>query len=130
MTEMNTPPQNHLLAALPTEVYERLRPYLERVQLPLGTVLYAAGVPLRHIYFPVDCIVSMLHVMESGASAEIAMVGNEGFVGVTLLMGGDGTTGLAVVQSAGQAFRLTVTHLRRELELHGALQLMALRYTQ
>lgn len=130
MTELTTPPQNHFLAALPAEVRNRLLPQLERVHVPLGTVLYESGDPMRHVYFPIDCIVSMLYVMESGASAEISMVGNEGFVGVTMLMGGGGTTGRAVVQSAGHAWRLPASRLREEFERHGDLQQLVLRYTQ
>lgn len=130
MTEMTTPPRNHLLAALSAEVRSRLQPHLERVAMPLGTVLYESGDLMRHVYFPIDCIVSMLYVMESGASAEISMVGNEGFVGVAMLMGGGGTTGRAVVQSAGHAWRLLGSRLREEFERHGELQQLVLRYTQ
>ncbi len=130
MTEMTTPPQNHLLAALSTEVRNRLLPQLERVPMPLGKVLYESGDLMRHVYFPVDCIVSMLYVMESGASAEISMVGNEGFVGIAMLMGGGGTTGRALVQSAGHAWRLPAARLREEFERHGELQQLVLRYTQ
>jgi len=130
MTEMTTPPQNHLLAALCSEVRSRLQHHLERVPMPLGKVLYESGDLMRHVYFPIDCIVSMLYVMESGASAEISMVGNEGFVGVAMLMGGGGTTGRAVVQSAGSAWRLPASRLREEFERHSELQQLVLRYTQ
>lgn len=130
MTETPTPAQNHFLAALPTDVRNRLRPHLERVPLPLGKVLYESGDALRHVYFPTDSIVSMLYVMESGASAEISVVGNEGFVGVALLMGGGTTTGRAVVQSAGHAWRLPAPRLREEFERPGELQHLVLRYTQ
>jgi CRP-like cAMP-binding protein len=130
MTEMTVPPQNHLLAALPAEVRSRLQPQLERVPMPLGKVLYESGDLMRHVYFPIDCIVSMLYVMESGASAEISMVGNEGFVGVALLMGGGTTTGRALVQSAGHAWRLPASRLREEFERHSELQHLVLRYTQ
>jgi len=130
MTEMTTPPQNHFLAALPAEVRNRLLPQLERVPMPLGKVLYESGDLMRHVYFPIDCIVSMLYVMESGASTEISMVGNEGFVGVAMLMGGGGTTGRAVVQSAGHAWRLPASRLRKEFEQQGDLQDLVLRYTQ
>ena len=130
MTEMTTPPQNHLLAALPAEVRSRLLPHLEQVPMPLGKVLYESGDLMHHVYFPIDCIVSMLYVMESGASAEISMVGNEGFVGVAMLMGGGGTTGRAVVQSAGHAWRLPASRLREEFERHAELQHLVLRYTQ
>ncbi|SEQ14811.1 cAMP-binding domain of CRP or a regulatory subunit of cAMP-dependent protein kinases [Azotobacter beijerinckii] len=130
MTETPTPAQNHFLAALPADVRNRLLSHLERVPLPLGKVLYESGDALRHVYFPTDSIVSMLYVMESGASAEISVVGNEGFVGVALLMGGGGTTGRAVVQSAGHAWRLPALRLREEFERHGELQHLVLRYTQ
>lgn len=129
MTEMTASPQNHLLAALSAEVRSRLLPHLERVPVPLGKVLYESGDLMRHVYFPIDCIVSMLYVMESGASTEISMVGNEGFVGVAMLMGG-GTTGRAVVLSAGHAWRLPATRLREEFERHGELQQLVLLYTQ
>ncbi|GAB3379117.1 Crp/Fnr family transcriptional regulator [Azotobacter armeniacus] len=130
MTETPMQPRNHLLAALPADVRKRLRPHLERVPMPLGKVLYESGDALRHVYFPTDSIVSMLYVMESGASAEISVVGNEGFVGVAMLMGGGGTTGRAVVQSAGHAYRLMAPRLREEFERHGELQRLVLRYTQ
>jgi CRP-like cAMP-binding protein len=129
MSEMTAPPQNHLLAALPAEVRNRMLPHLEGVPMPFGKVLYESGDLMRHVYFPIDCIVSMLYVMESGASTEISMVGNEGFVGVAMLMGG-GTTGRAVVQSAGHAWRLPASRLREEFEQHGDLQDLVLRYTQ
>ncbi|MDO9635989.1 MAG: Crp/Fnr family transcriptional regulator, partial [Thiobacillus sp.] len=90
------PRQNHLLAALPDEEYERLLPNLQQVPMPLGQVLYESGEQMRHVYFPVDAIVSMLYVMEDGASAEIAIVGNEGVVGVSLFMGGETTPSRAV----------------------------------
>lgn len=130
MTEMNAPPQNHLLAALSPEVRARLLSRLEQVPMPLGKVLYESGELIRHVYFPIDCIVSMLYVMESGASTETSMVGNEGFVGVALLMGGGTTTGRAVVQSAGHAWRLPASRLREELEHQGELQQLMMRYAQ
>ncbi|TKD38742.1 Crp/Fnr family transcriptional regulator [Azotobacter chroococcum] len=130
MTETPPPAQNHFLCALPADVHNRLRPHLERVPMPLGKVLYESGDVLRHVYFPTDSIVSMLYVMESGASAEISVVGNEGFVGVAMLMGGNSTTGRAVVQSAGHAWRLPAPRLREEFERHGELQHLVLRYTQ
>src|SRR5690242_21887386 len=101
MTETPSPRQNHLLAALTPEVQARLFPHLELVPLPLGKVLYESGDALRHVYFPTDAIVSLLYVMESGASAEISVVGNEGLIGVALFMGGESTPSRAIVQSAG-----------------------------
>lgn len=99
-------PQNHLLDALPADVQDRIKPHLQRVSLPLGKVLYESGDTMEYIYFPVDCIVSLLYVMESGASAELAVVGNEGLVGISLFMGGDSTQSRALVQTAGSAYRL------------------------
>ncbi|MNZ82417.1 hypothetical protein D3C78_1011140 [compost metagenome] len=130
MTEMPAPPQNYLLAALSAEVHNRLLPHLERVTLPLGKVLYESGDVLRHVYFPIDSIVSTLYVMESGASAEISVVGNEGFVGVAVVMGGGSTPSRGVVQSAGHAWRLQASRVREEFERHGELQRLMLCYTQ
>src|SRR5580765_9105996 len=100
------PHQNHLLAALPASDYERLEPHLELISMRLGDVLYESGSKLRYVYFPTTSIVSLLYVMEDGASAEIAIVGNEGMLGISLFMGGDTTPSRAVVQSAGYAVRL------------------------
>src|SRR6476659_7179095 len=100
MSDVPTPQQNHLLAALPAEVRDRLFPHLERVTLALGKVLYESGDVMRHVYFPTDSIVSMLYVMENGASAEISVVGNEGVVGISLFMGGESTPSRALVHSA------------------------------
>src|SRR6478736_495819 len=122
--------QNHLIAALPADVMERLLPNLELVPLPLGKVLYESGDTLRHVYFPIDCIVSLLYVMESGASAEISVVGNEGLIGVALFMGGETTPSRAIVQSAGHAFRLLGPLLKEEFHRSGEMQLLLLRYTQ
>jgi CRP-like cAMP-binding protein len=124
------PLQNHLLAALPDDVQQRLLPHLEAIELPLGKVLYESGDTLRHVYFPTDSIVSLLYVMESGASAEIAVVGNEGLIGVAVFMGGESTPSRAVVQSAGHAFRLSGQRLVEEFDRHGELLLLMLRYTQ
>ena len=104
---MYYPRQNHLLAALPAEEYARLFPHLELVPMPLDAAVCEPGMPMRHVYLPTTSIVSLLYVMEDGASAEIAVVGNEGIVGVSLFMGGESTTSRAVVQSAGHAYRLT-----------------------
>ena len=130
MAETHQPTQNHLLAALPAEVQERLFPDLELVELPLGKVLYESGDALRHVYFPADSIVSLLYVMESGASAEISVVGNEGLIGVALFMGGESTPGRAVVQSAGRAYRLLGQRHKDEFNRHGEMLLLMLRYTQ
>lgn len=124
------PEQNHLLAALPPEVRDRVFPQLELVSLPLGKVLYESGDALRHVYFPTDSIVSLLYVMEDGASAEISVVGNEGLIGVALFMGGESTPSRAIVQSAGSAYRLLGQSLKDEFNRHGALLLLMLRYTQ
>lgn len=122
--------RNHLLAALPTEDFERLQPHLSLVELPLGEALYEAGSLLRHVYFPTDSIVSLLYVMADGASAEIAVVGNEGVIGVSLFMGGETTSSRAVVQSSGFAYRLTGQLLKAEFTRAGAMQHLLLRYTQ
>jgi CRP-like cAMP-binding protein len=124
------PRQNHLLAALPADEYARLLPDLEWVPTPLGHVLYEPGVKMRHVYFPTTSIVSLLYVMEDGASAEIAVVGNEGVVGVSLFMGGESTTSRAVVQSEGHAYRLKAQLLKDEFFRAGPMQRLLLRYTQ
>jgi CRP-like cAMP-binding protein len=124
------PRQNHLLDALPAEERARLFPHLELVPMPLGEAVCEPGVQMRHVYFPTTSIVSLLYVMEDGASAEIAVVGNEGIVGVSLFMGGETTTSRAVVQSAGYAYRLT-GQLLKDAFLHaGPIQRLLLRYTQ
>jgi CRP-like cAMP-binding protein len=130
MTNTSTPQQNYLLTALPTDVRDRLFPYLELVPLPLGKVLYESGDTLRHVYFPTDSIVSLLYVMESGSSAEISVVGNEGLIGVALFMGGESTPSRAIVQSAGSAYRLLGQRIKDEFNRHGELLLLMLRYTQ
>jgi CRP-like cAMP-binding protein len=124
------PERNHILNSLNEEVRERLFPHLKLIRLPLGTVLYESGARMRHIYFPTDSIVSLLYVLENGASAEIAVVGNDGAVGVSLFMGGETTTSRAVVQSAGSAYQLSGARLKREFYRHGTLMLVLLRYTQ
>lgn len=130
MTDALTPLHNHLLAALPADIQQRIFPHLELIPLPLGTVLYESGDTLRYVYFPVDSIVSLLYVMENGASAEISVVGNDGMVGVSLFMGGDSTPSRAAVQSAGSAFRLLGKRLKDEFNRHGGMQDLMLRYTQ
>jgi CRP-like cAMP-binding protein len=124
------PEQNHLLAALSSEVQNRLFPYLELVELPLGHVLYESGDALRHVYFPTDSIVSLLYVMENGSSAEISVVGNEGLIGVSLFMGGESTPSRAIVQSGGVAYRLLGQRIKDEFNKHGELLQLMLRYTQ
>ncbi|HUS24824.1 MAG TPA: Crp/Fnr family transcriptional regulator [Candidatus Binatia bacterium] len=124
------PQHNHLLAALPAEVQLRLFPHLELAPMKLGEVLYESGDAMRHVYFPTDSIVSLLYVMESGASAEISVVGNEGLIGVSLFMGGGSTPSRAVVQSGGSAYRLIGQRLKDEFNRHGELLLLMLRYTQ
>jgi CRP-like cAMP-binding protein len=121
---------NHLLAALASPEYERWVPALETVVLPLGEVLYEPGDTLTHVYFPATAIVSLLYVMENGASAEIAVVGNEGIVGVSLFMGGQSTPSRAVVQSAGAAFRLDAAIMKAEFDRNGPVLHLFLRYTQ
>lgn len=125
-----SPQQNRLLAALPLEIQRRIFPLLELAPLPLGKVLYESGDMLRHVYFPTDSIVSLLYVMESGASAEISVVGNEGLIGISLFMGGETTPSRAVVQSAGSAYRLLGQHLKDEFNRHGEVLHLLLRYTQ
>ena len=130
MSKPPGPERNQILAALPPAERERLYPHLKRVEMPFGMVLYESGVVLRHIYFPVDSIVSLLYVLNNGASAEIAVVGNEGAVGVSLFMGGETTPSRAVVQSAGSAYRLSRARLKEEFNRHGQLLHVLLRYTQ
>jgi CRP-like cAMP-binding protein len=126
----HSPSQNHLLAALPALEFERLSSHLELVPLLLGDMLYEPGGQLRHAYFPTDAIVSLHYVMESGASAESAGVGNEGVVGIALFMGGDTTPSSAVVQTAGHAYRLEGRLLKQEFNRAGLMQRLLLRYTQ
>lgn len=122
--------QNHLLAALPAPDFEQLAPHLELVQLALGQTLYDPGTQMRYAFFPTTSIVSLHYVTESGASAETAGVGNEGVVGIALFMGGDTTSSSAVVQTAGQAYRLDRHVLKEQFDKGGALQRLLLRYTQ
>ncbi|MEO8445487.1 MAG: Crp/Fnr family transcriptional regulator [Gammaproteobacteria bacterium] len=125
-----TPRDNRLLAALLEDAYERVEPHLEQVPMPLGAVLYESGAKLKHVYFPANCIVSLLYVMEDGHSAEIAIVGNEGMVGVALFMGGETTPSRGVVQSAGTAYRLPGKFLTEEFLRATSMQRLLLRYTQ
>jgi CRP-like cAMP-binding protein len=130
MTALSTPRDNHLLAALPAAAWQRWQPQLEWVAMPLGQVLYESGQALSHVYFPSTAIVSLLYVMENGASAEIAVVGNEGLVGIALFMGGDTTPSRAVVQSAGVGWRLRAAEAKTEFEHSGPVMHLLLRYTQ
>jgi CRP-like cAMP-binding protein len=129
-TYASSPESNHLLAALPEAEWNRWLPELEWVELPLGEVLYESGTHQTHIYFPTTAIVSLLYVMESGASAEIAVVGNEGVVGISIFMGGESTPSRAVVQSAGHGFRLKALVIKKEFGLSMPVMHVLLRYTQ
>jgi len=122
--------KNRLLAALPEAEWQRWQPQLELVEMPLGGVLYESGGRLSHVYFPTTAIVSLLYVMENGASAEIAVVGNEGLVGVSLFMGGESTSSRAVVQSAGKGVRLEARPMKNEFNRAGPALHLLLRYTQ
>jgi CRP-like cAMP-binding protein len=122
--------KNHLLESLPDAEWKRWEPALESVDLPLGKVLYESGSAQSHVYFPTTAIVSLLYVMENGASAEIAVVGNEGLVGVSLFMGGETTPSRAVVQSAGHGYRLSGDRMKAEFNLAGPVLHLLLRYTQ
>jgi len=124
------PTQNRLLAALPAPEYERLLPHLELVPMPLGEVLYESGGRLQHVYFPTTSIVSLLYVLESRASAAIAIVGHEGILGISLFMGGETTPSRAIVQSAGFGYRLKAQMLKQEFNRAGPMLRLLLRYTQ
>ena len=130
MSSPHSPKQNHLLDALPAADYARLLPHLELVPMPLGWAVYEAGGQMRYLYFPTTSIVSLLYVLENGASAEIAITGNEGLVGISLFMGGESTPSRAVVQSKGNGYRLRASVLKTEFALGGSLQYLSLRYTQ
>ena len=129
MSASEYPKQNRLLAALPAADYARLLPDLELVAMPLGETLYQPGAVMSHVYFPTTAFVSLLQVMKNGGSAEIAITGSEGLLGISLFMGGDTTPSWAVVQSAGNGYRLPAAVLKREFALGGHLQQLALRYT-
>jgi len=130
MPKSPDPLKNRLLAALANAERERWFPELEPVDMPLGQVLYESGRTLSHVYFPTTSIVSLLYVMENGASAEIAVVGNEGIVGISLFMGGESTPSRAVVQSAGRGFRLKADLMKEEFNRAGPVLHLLLRYTQ
>jgi CRP-like cAMP-binding protein len=124
------PRENQLLAWLPAKEWARLQPHLEPVELPLGHVLHESGGKLEHVYFPTSAIVSLLYVLDDGGSAEIAVVGFEGIVGISLFMGGETTPSRAVVQSAGEGFRLTASLVLEEFNMAGPVLHLLLRYTQ
>jgi len=130
MPILHRPQQNRLFAALPASEQERLLPHLELIPMPLGRVLYESGSRQSHVYFPTTSIVSLMYVMADGASSEIAVVGNDGMVGVALFMGGETTPSRAIVQSAGHSYRLSARRLKQEFMRAGVLQHVLLRYTQ
>lgn len=130
MSATHNPTQNHLLAAFPPVEFARLSPHLELVSMPLGEALYESGGRLKHVYFPTTSIVSLLYVLEDGASAEIAVVGNEGILGISLFMGGETTPSRAVVQSAGHGYRLKAALIQQEFNRAGPVLRVLLRYTQ
>ncbi|GAB2927380.1 Crp/Fnr family transcriptional regulator [Rheinheimera gaetbuli] len=130
MAAKHSPAQNHLLNALPADVQQRLFPHLDLVEMPLGKVLYESGDVMRYVYFPIDCIVSLLYVMENGSSAEISVAGYDGMVGVSLFMGGDSTTSRAIVQSAGFAYRLFGQRMKDEFNRNGEFLHLLLHYAQ
>jgi len=130
MPSPHDPRQNHLLAVLPADVSERIIPQLELVPMPLGHVVYESDSPMSYVYFPTTCIVSLLNELSDGALAEIAVVGNEGVVGISLVMGSDTATSRAVVLSAGHAYRLPGQSINAEFYRAGPLQHLLLRYTQ
>lgn len=130
MSTILKPQQNHLLAALTEDIQKSLFPHLKLVSLSLGEVLYESGDVMQNVYFPTDSIVSLLYVLEDGASAEISVVGNEGMIGIALLMGGESTSSRAIVQSAGYAYQMKRKQIKEEFNRHGQLMSLMLRYTQ
>ena len=130
MLSPHNPKQNHLLGSLPTVDFDRIHPHLELVPMSLGEVIYESGGKLNYVYFPTTSIVSLLYVLESGASAEVAIVGNDGLIGISLFMGGDTTSSWAVVQSAGFGYRLKAQLLKDEFQRAGPILNLLLRYTQ
>ena len=124
------PQGNHILRALSPEVQGRLFSYLELVELPLRGVMYECDHPMRHVYFPIDSIVSLQYIMENGDSTAILVVGNEGLLGISLFMGGESSPSRSLVQSAGYAYRLPRNILKKEFDRHGQLMTLMLRYTQ
>lgn len=130
MLRTNSPKQNHLLASLSDADLDQIAPELELVELPLGRTLYESGERQPHVYFPTTAIISLIYVMEDGSSAEIAVVGREGLLGISLFMGGETTPSRAIVQSAGGAYRLPSYRLQREFNRAGPLMNLLLHYTQ
>ena len=130
MSKSQDPKQDHLLAGLHARDYARLLPDLKLITMPLGESVYEAGVPMDDVYFPTTCMISLLYVMANSDSAEIAVVGNDGLVGVSVFMGGEGMSSRAVVQNAGECYRLKAKTMQREFALGGSLQCLALRFTQ
>jgi len=128
--KLNDAPKNHLLASLPAVEFAHVKSKLELVSFKLGEVLYESGDKMDYVYFPTTAIVSMLYIMENGATAEIGIVGNDGLIGVSLFMGGDTTTSRAIIQSAGEALKMKANDLKAEFALGGVFQQMLLRYTQ
>jgi len=128
--DSHAPQQNHLLDALPAAEREQIYPHLQLVEMPLGKIVYEPGDLPRYAYFPTDCIVSLLYILEDGASTEISIVGNDGLIGLALFMGGGTTPSRAVVQSGGHAYRLPGQKLREEFHRNAAIRLLLLRYTQ
>jgi CRP-like cAMP-binding protein len=129
-TESSDPCDNDLLTEMPDEVRARVLPLLKKVELDLGHVIYEAGQDIHHVYFPANCIISLLYVMLDGSSAEISVVGHDGMVGIAVFMGGASTPSRALVQSAGTAYRLSAADLRREFNNDSAVRMLMLRYTQ
>src|SRR5688572_19449312 len=130
MSSIHDPNQNHLLAAMLDAEFDRLAPHLELIPMPLGDVLYESGGKLQHVYFPTTAIVSLHYLLENGGSSEIAGVGNEGMLGVSMFMGGGSTPSRAVVQSSGAGYRLPVRVLMEEFNRSGPVMRLLLRYTQ
>lgn len=130
ISDAASPKQNQLLATILKRSKLEYFPSLALVELQLGDVIYESGQPIEFVYFPTNCIISLLNVMTSGASAEIAVIGNEGMLGVSVIMGGDSTPSRAVVQSKGYAYRLRVAELKKELEARTDVWVLTLRYTQ
>ena len=125
-----TQTENRLLDMLPQDAKARIFPHLKKIDLPLGTMIYEAGEQVKYVYFPLDCIISLLYVMEDGASAEISVVGFEGIVGIAVFMGGASTPSRAIVQSGGSAWQLPSTELKNEFSHHAEMRMLMLRYTQ
>ena len=130
MLSLNSPKQNRILAALPAEDYARLLPYLEFTSMPLGQIIYEPGSPITHAYFPATSIVAPLYSVENGASVRLSIIGNEGFTGISSLLGGASTPAGVVVQSPGNGYRMKMNVLKKEFDLQGKLQHLVLRFTQ